>query len=315
MTIGIGAAGPRAGLAIFRALEAAERVSTGAIGGFAGFAAIDGEGKLHWAETQRGGTATLFTRGESVGGAPPEAVANAPLAALISSGPDRPAPLSQFLAADPAVGLVTGHRLPNSVGANGIALNSAVLGAMSGGAGAGAALEAVLGEARDADAGMIALGRGRGIAALNSPLVALRPDLGAVSLSEGAARVEILHNAITPRLYLAPLIGELAIGIMAPAPEPAGVVTVRSGTPLRKAAAKRILAGSDGVATAIETDVDQYLYGRHNCAAVYLGTPVEMTGRLVGTTAMEPNVIVEDGRVVSLSGQTTVDIPLVSPSS
>ena len=117
MTIGIGAIGPNAGLAVFKGLQAAERVGTGSIGGFAVFAAISEDGPLFMSETQRGGTATLFTAGETSGVLPPSEIAAAPYAAVMSSGPDRPAPLSQFLAADPAIGLVTGHRLPNARGA------------------------------------------------------------------------------------------------------------------------------------------------------------------------------------------------------
>lgn len=309
MTIGIGAVGPRAGLAVFRALQAAERVASGAIGGFAVLAAIDANGRLVRAETQRGGTATLFTSGEATGGTPPPAVADAPFAALISSGPDRPSPLAQFLAADPRVGLVTGHRLPNATGPEGRAYNTAVLARMADGASAAAALEAVLGASPEADAGMIALGPGRGMAALNSARVATRPDLGAAGLSVADAHIEILHNAILPRLALAPLLAELAISVMRPPPPASGSVSVRAGTPLMGAPRARVIADADGTAMRIETDVPALLNGRHNCAAVYLGTPVVADGRHLGHTTMEPNIMVEDGRIVSLSGQPSVDIP------
>ena len=63
MTIGIAVTGPDAGLAAFEALRAVERVSRGAIGGFVSFVAIGAEGSLLRAQTQRGGTRTLFTRG------------------------------------------------------------------------------------------------------------------------------------------------------------------------------------------------------------------------------------------------------------
>ena len=110
MTIGIAARGPNAGLAIYRSLRAAERVGSGSIGGFATFAVITADGKLLRYETQRGGTSTLFIEGEITGTDPPPEVAAATRAAVISSGPDRPAPES-FLCADPLAGLVTGHRI------------------------------------------------------------------------------------------------------------------------------------------------------------------------------------------------------------
>src|ERR1700686_2557427 len=115
MTIGIAARGPNAGLAVYRSLRAAERVGTGSIGGFATFAAITADGKLLRHETQRGGTSTLFIEGESTGTEPPPEVAAATSAAVISSGPDRPEP-EKLLSADPLAGLVTGHRMPITIG-------------------------------------------------------------------------------------------------------------------------------------------------------------------------------------------------------
>ncbi len=49
----------------------------------------------------------------------PTVFAHARHAALMSSGPNRPSPLAQFTPGDARVGLVTGHRLPNTVGAGG----------------------------------------------------------------------------------------------------------------------------------------------------------------------------------------------------
>src|SRR3546814_12745762 len=72
MTIGIAVSGPLAGLAAFRALSAVERVGRGDIGGFASFVAISGAGGLLTADTQRGGTATLF----GAKGTPPPAFAS-----------------------------------------------------------------------------------------------------------------------------------------------------------------------------------------------------------------------------------------------
>ncbi|MBN8999795.1 MAG: hypothetical protein J0H54_10505, partial [Rhizobiales bacterium] len=207
MTIGIGAIGPNAGLAVFRTLELAERIGSGAIGGYAVFAAIGDDGTLHRAETQRGGTRTLFTLGEQTGVTPPREIAEARYAAVMSSGPDRPAPLSQFLPGDGRVGLVTGHRLPNASGSDGRPYNAAVLDGMRSGSTAAAALEEVLGGAPDADAGMIALGPKAGIAMRNSARVARRPDLGSSLLTgPGGTAIAILHNAIWPAASLAPLL-------------------------------------------------------------------------------------------------------------
>lgn len=308
MTIGIGAAGPNAGLAVFRALVAAEAVGSGAIGGFAVFAALTADGKLFRAETQRGGTATLFTEGETTGTPPPAQVATAPFAALMSSGPDRPEPLSQFLAASEN-GLVTGHRLPNTPGPDGRPVNEAVLLAMAEGRSAEEALDLVLERAPQSDAGMIALGPDRGLAARNSRLVAARPDLGSATFNVEGASVAVLHNAITPAAELAPLVAAVALGVMAPPHAIAGHAVVRAGTPLVGGDAHRLILGPDGAATRIETADRRILSGRHVCAAIYLGAAVVKEGTLLGRTVMEPNVVVEDGRILRLSGQDEVRIP------
>jgi hypothetical protein len=305
MTIGIGATGPNAGLAVFRTLQLAERIGSGAIGGYAVFAAIDRDGRLHRAETQRGGTTTLFTSGERTGVAPPQEIATAPYAAVMSSGPDRPAPLSQYLPADAAVGLVTGHRLPNGAGRDGRALNDAVLAGLAEGLTAAAALARVLDAEPDADAGMIALGPGRGIALANSARVARRPDLGSALLTgpEGAA-IAILHNAIWPSRTLAPLLAEAGLEMMLAAHAPLGTVEVAAGTPVVLADCDRVHVDVAGVAYRVETTDGRIVAGRHNCAAIYIGAEVVGPAGVLGHTLEEPNVMVEDGRIASLSGQS-----------
>jgi len=305
LTIGIGAIGPDAGLAVFRTLELAERIGAGAIGGYAVFAAIGADGTLHRAETQRGGTRTLFTLGERTGVEPPKEIAEARFAAVMSSGPDRPAPLSQFLPGDGQIGLVTGHRLPNALGPDGRAYNAAVLDAMSQGLSAQAALEAVLSRSPDSDAGMIALGPQTGIAMLNSARVARRPDLGSALLTgPGGAAIAILHNAIWPAVSLAPLLAETGLEQMAKVRKPLGVIEVLAGTPVIAAAQDRVVVDDNRIALRVETSDARIVSGRHNCAAIYIGARIIQNGALLGRTTEEPNIVVEDGRIVSLSGQT-----------
>lgn len=303
MTIGIGAAGPNAGLAVFRALAAAESVGKGAIGGFAAFAALTSDGRLFRTETQRGGTTTLFTEGETTGTVPPQVIASAPFAAVISSGPDRPAPLTQFLAASVG-GIVTGHRLPNLPGLDGVPVNEAVLAAMETGMSAELALAFVLDRDPEIDAGMIALGPGHGLAALNSRLVTARPDLGIAHLAVGSTAVAVLHNAIRPSVELAPLVAAIAFDIMEPPFALTGQAIVRANTPIALASEHRLTIGRDEVATLVETTDARILTGRHTCAAIYRGAFVVQEGKTLGRTVMEPNVLVENGRIVSLSGKS-----------
>src|SRR5687768_16062026 len=110
MTIGIAAYGTRAGLAVCLALKAVEAVGRGAVGGFVSFVAIRSDGSVGRAETQQGGIAATFGAGlERL----PTDLRDALCAGVMSSGPDRPTPLSQFTPAAVGVGLITGHRMPN----------------------------------------------------------------------------------------------------------------------------------------------------------------------------------------------------------
>src|SRR5580700_10497992 len=99
MTIAIAAAGTNAGRAVFEGLKAAEKIGTQSIGGFVAFAALTKSGALERAGTQRGGSSTLFIDGDRNCVEPPRLVGEAVAAGLISSGPDRPTPLSQFVTA------------------------------------------------------------------------------------------------------------------------------------------------------------------------------------------------------------------------
>ena len=90
-TIAIAASGPRAGEAVFRALEAAERIASGSIHGVAWFVAMTKDGKVHrFSNFGRGGTRTLFIDGEETGTPPPQEIAEATMAGVVSTGPRDP---------------------------------------------------------------------------------------------------------------------------------------------------------------------------------------------------------------------------------
>jgi hypothetical protein len=308
MTIGIGACGPNAGQAVFAALGAAERVGRGAIGGFATFAAITADGRLLRHETQRGGSSTLFIDGESTGVEPPQEVARATAAAVISSGPERPAPLSQFLAADPKGGLVTGHRLPNAISVDGHPLNIEALEQLTEGLSAREAVERVVARNPEADVGLIAIdGRG-GVWSRNSKRVLRRPDLGHARLEDSGAgaAVEILHNAIRPHPALAALVAAIAMEAMAGAPRAAGWITIKAGTPLTLGEEAAVMCGRDGVARKVVTTDPTILQGRHACAAIYIHSSVLVEGERVGLTMFEPIVTVVDGVCTTMSGQQSL---------
>jgi hypothetical protein len=310
MTIGIAVKGPNAGLAAFQALAAVERVARGAIGGFVSFVAITEGGTLLRAETQRGGTGTLFTEGERTGVGPPAAVAAAPIAGLMSSGPDRPAPLIQFTPALPTVGLVTGHRLPNIPGEDGVALNRAVLARMQAGEPAETAVRTVLDRNPGAEAGIIALAIDGHVFAGNSLHVQTRGDLGRALVIEPAigAAIAVLYNAMHPKGALADLAASTALDVMAPADRQDFCIQVQAGTALEVGDENTVHVDADGRAVRISVTTESWLGKRRDGAVIDFAAKVRQNGRLVGRTIAEPYCVVENGRLVSMSGRDLVTI-------
>ena len=299
MTVGVAAFGAGASAAVLAGLAAVEAVGVGDIGGFAVFAAIAADGHAIGAETQRGGLAALRRDLERRGLV---ARANAAtVAALISSGPDRPEPLAQFLPASGA-GLVTGHRLPNTPGIDGVALNAAVLRRLEAGEAPSDAVAAVLAANPEVDAGLIAVIPGR-LAFADSRRVARRNDRGEARLDvrDGAAGVAVLHNSIRPHEGLAAVAAGAARLVLEAALAPLPSFRVPAGITLelgaadgvwldRHGAVERIAAGNPGLAR----------YAGWTSSAVYLGTPVRQDGRTVGVTVAEARCRLDRGRIVGV---------------
>jgi hypothetical protein len=194
MTIGIGAFGPNAGASVLAGWAEAERTGEGSIGGFAVACAITGGGETISLECQRGGLPTVLA--EQAGSSELGAFSSAPIAAVITSGPDRPEPLSQFLVSGPS-GLVTGHRLPNRASAHGRPMNVEALAHIGTGISPDVAVAQVAAENPEVDAGLIAVTRDA-IGLADTRLVLAREDGGAL-LERGCGwGLAILHNSIVP---------------------------------------------------------------------------------------------------------------------
>lgn len=314
MTIGIAAYGPSAGLAVFAGLRAAELIGRGAIGGFVSYAAIDSGGCLRRHQTQRGGTHTLFIEGETTGTPPPAEVATARVAAVISSGPERPEPLAQFLAADAAGGLVTGHRLPNAPSIDGRPLNREVLEHLLAGAPARDAVSRVIDRNPEADVGLIAVDLHGGLYGCNSRRVCRRPDLGQARLEdeERGLAVEVLHNAIRPFPVLADTVAAVAFEVLRGEPQPDGWITIKVGVPVALGVENAVHCDRDLAAVRVTTTDPVLVRGRQVGAAVYLYSRVYRDDDFIGLTMFEPIMTVEEGRIVEMSGQKTIRMSYIA---
>lgn len=208
MTVSIALYGPNAGAAVLQVLATAEKLCSGAIGGFVAAAAVFPD-HIVLAETQTGGVAQLqFSTNR-------QAFESACIAGLISSGPNRPEPLSSFVSAAPGVGVVTGHRMPNAPGRDGQPMNRTVLQLLAEGMTPQSAVSQVVNANPQADCGLIAVNvQGLGHAA-NTDAVT-RADAGMASGSRGDASVWVLHNAVRPFESLAPVLVEVGLDVMQP---------------------------------------------------------------------------------------------------
>lgn len=291
MTIGIATRGPRAGLAAWRALLAAELLGRGEIGGFCVFAWRGRDGCLHHATTQRGGTSGLVL---------PDGWAEAGHAALISSGPDRAEPLTQFLPGDPALGFVTGHRLPASPLPDGRPVNLAALEAM--GQLTQAGLEALLAQGPAMDAGLICLPWQGPVLAANAPRVEGRDDTGRHVWQNGA----ILHNSIfTAQLHgdaLAETLGAIAAETMGQGPAPLALATLPDILPVTPAAHEAVEIDATGSVLALYSADPAYFGPKPSITAIYSRLPVMQGGRKAGEAATEAFAGLHAGRLIARPG-------------
>ncbi len=300
MTIGIAVSGPGAVRAALAALRSVEAVGRGAIGGFVSLVATV-DGRLLEASVQRGGANALIAAGLV-----PD-MSRARLAALMSSGPDRPEPLLQFTPGDPAAGLMTGHRLPNMPGPRGKPPNIVALDAVRAGSPVSAAIEDALAENPEVDAGLIAMDLKGNIALLNSALVARRDDIGA-ALSEdpkSGLKIGILHNSIYPHSALADV--AVAAAFDAASPEDAFTKEARLvGETVTFGAQRSLDLGSDGTVSSIFVDDRVWMGPVWEGSVVLRGDPVTCGNRKVGYIVREVYCRLEHGRIVGARGGETV---------
>ncbi len=307
MTIGIAAYGPNAGLAVLRALAAVEGIGRGAIRGFVSFVALTSEGTVVRAMVQRHGTNALFEGGLD---AMPAAMRTARAAGVMSSGPDRPEPLSQFTPAEGGVGLVTGHRMPNTIGVSGVNLNDEVLDLLRRGASPERAVESVVAANPDVDAGIIALTFDGRIHAADTKYVQRRGDAGkAIVGSSGEAIVAVLHNAIRPHRPIATLAAEVAMDVMRPDDRPDAWITFEEGVRLVAGPVNAVDISRDGKVETIIVENAQFLQGQWSLGVGY-ETKVVRQAEAIGAMLYEPYMVVDGGPLRSIDGQSRLYVPI-----
>lgn len=278
MTIGVAANGQNAGAAVRAAVLGAELLGRGAIGGFAVFAILDEHGRVRHRVTQRGGIEALNLS---------ETWLKTQHAAAISSGPDRPEPLEQFLPGLDNIGLVTGHRLPNTPGVNEIPLNQAVLARLAAGERPQEAVAAVLRSAPEADAGIIAINAAGEIGIGNSARVLRRPDCGRAERTSDGSSVALLHNSIFSQGPLGERLIDLAWSCLTGELTDTRLLYLRDPVPAHVSSVDRVHVTGDGTITAVESANLRLQSANRRTTAIYLGSEIWQSGRLVGHAITE----------------------------
>ena len=306
MTIGIAATGPWAGAGILAGLRAVEAVGRGAIGGFVSVAVLTADQNLLRAETQNGGTRALFDA------LPPKEILQAPYAALISSGPDRPTPLSQFIAAEPGVGLVTGHRFPQALTDKGRALNDLILETMRSGVGAQDAVDTLIAAYPDFDAGFIALSTKGDFGLGNMPLALRLSHQGAATVEcpETGAHVATLHNAIQPSRAIASVAIEVALDEIRQRTTEIRTITVLAGLKLSFGDEPEIHIDSNFETTKVVHPNIQTI-GAESSFGIGDRVKIVQLGKKIGWLGHEPFMVVRNGAIITLDGKSEIQLPVL----
>ncbi|MEW5420343.1 hypothetical protein [Amorphus sp. 3PC139-8] len=290
MTIGIAAYGPGAGRAVLDGVLATEILGRGAIGGFAVFSVLDERGEHHQVACQEGGVAGLP-------GA--DTYRGAQCAAVISSGPNRPEPLSQFLVGRAGLGLVTGHRLPNRMGAAGRPVNVSALDRLSRGIAPAAAVRAELEDNPELDFGLIAVTQDGRIGFGNSARVARRGDLIEASRLEEGRGYALLCNSIFFAAGLQPevVIGDIVWSRLSDAPSRSFLAELAGPVPVSSAPEDRVELDGSGRVTRVYRAEPWLPDEPALTTVIYSQAPVWQDGKPIGLCLSEVFARLEKGCV------------------
>lgn len=313
MTIGMVAFGRNAGLGVFKGLEAAEKVAEGSIWGFAAYRVITKEDQILTYETQRGGTTTLITRGETTGGLPPKEVQEAQFAAIISSGPDRVEPLAvRVLPASPKVGLVTGHRNSSALLPDrDIQANKAVLELMKQGMTAPDAVKTIMNKYPKIDAGIVAVDINGNVGYQSSVRVRNRPDVLEVMREnqETGCKVAVIINEIYPK-DAATIAAAKCMQIMTGERELDLEITIRAGLKVKLTDEDRVVVNENLEVTEVTTTDPEILKGECGGIVPYINAKVIKGTQVIGYTISEPVIGFKDGVIIDFLGQKEFKVPV-----
>ena len=108
---------------------------------------------------------------------------------------------------------------------------------------------------------------------------------------------------------MAALAAAIAMDIMTPGDRSDDWLTVRSGLRLAVGTSNAVVIDAERQALEIRVTTPGMLEGRRSGAPIGYHASVIQDGRTIGSTVMEPYVVLDGGIILSLSGQTELKIP------
>jgi hypothetical protein len=175
------------------------------------------------------------------------------------------------------------------------------------------AVAEVIGANSEIDAGIIALAVDGRAHAANTTYVQRRSDLGQAMIGsqvEGAL-VAVLHNAIRPHRPLAALAAEVALDVMKPADRPDDWIFFHAGVNITLGSVNAVVVDARGVVELMVIDNPKYLTGSWSLG-VGSETKVLRHPGAFGAMIYEPYMIVKNGRLQSVDGQSELSVPIRS---
>ncbi|MGI9503236.1 MAG: DUF6963 family protein, partial [Geminicoccaceae bacterium] len=137
-----------------------------------------------------------------------------------------------------------------------------------------------------------------------------RGDLGRALLSDASTgtAVAVLHNAIHPHQALADFAASVALDVIDPLDRRDFSIEIRAGVPIALGEDNAVDIDASGSALLITVMQESWLGPSRDGAVIDFAASVRRNGRVVGHTVAEPYAVVQDGRLVSLSGRDQVTI-------
>lgn len=294
MTIALAAYGPNAGKAVALGLQAAEILGRGSIAGFVVVSVLDARDQHRQVCCQSGGIAAL---------ADLTGFHAAHCAAAISSGPNRPEPLSQFLVGRAGVGLVTGHRLPNRRERRDQPVNLAVLELMAQGQSPSAAVEVTLATNAELDVGLIAVGPRGPLGFGNTSRVMRRNDVLTASREAGGIGYAMLCNSIFSArdIWLEDVVGAIMWSHLCAETSPYVIADMHAPVPVYPDSEDRVELDADHRLIAVRAAEPNITRPAARTTLVHAGAPVWQGGECIGRAASEIFASVAEGQARTLS--------------